>query len=61
MIPLTEVFLWMSRGVCMCVCVCGVGGFNKAECISLGMKLQRLEGAEERGKAAEVLQISVCE
>lgn len=42
-------------------CVYGGGGFNKAECISPGMKLQRLEGAEERGKAAEVLQISVCE
>ena len=50
-----------QRCVYVCVCVCGVGGFNKAECISLGMKLQRLEGAEERGKAAEVLQISVCE
>lgn len=32
---------------------------NKAECISPGMKLQRLEGAEARGKAGEVLQILV--
>lgn len=62
-IQLTEVFLWWvsSRGaggrcVCpyvrMCVCVCVEGRerwwCNKAECISPGMTLQRLEGAEER-------------
>lgn len=34
-------------------------GGNKAECISPGMKLQRLEGADARGKAGEVLQILV--
>lgn len=33
------------------------GGCNKAECISPGMKLQQFEGAEERKKAGEVLQI----
>lgn len=56
-IQLTEVFLWwMSRGAGG-----GRGRCNKAECISPGMKLQRLEGAEERGKAGEVLQILVRE
>lgn len=42
----------------------GRGVCNKAECISPGMKLQRLGGggAEEReGKAGEVLQILACE
>lgn len=62
-IQLTEVFLWwMSRGAGGREG--GRGVCNKAECISPGMKLQRLGGggAEEReGKAGEVLQILACE
>lgn len=34
-----------------------VGGCNKAECISPGMKLQQFEGERERKKVGKVLQI----
>lgn len=61
-IQLTEVFLWwMSRGAGGREGA-GRGGCNKAECISPGMKLQRIGGGRgEKGKAGEVLQILACE